>query len=75
MPGSNCNTSGLAWSPPAVRSSKILRPNLNMKKVSRTCSGLLLALLVCQPQVVLAAGVPPPDPTPDVRFGALEAWM
>ena len=46
-----------------------------MKKVSRTCSGLLLALLLCQPQVVLAAGVPPPEPTPDVRFGALEAWM
>ena len=47
-----------------------------MKNSWRTCFVLLLAaLLVCQPQAVLAASVAPPDPKPDVRFGALEAWM
>ena len=61
---------------PRGHSCKILRSNLWMNNFWRTCFGVFLAaLLVCQPQAVLAAGVPPPDPMPDVRFGAVEAWM
>ena len=47
-----------------------------MKNLLRTCfAALLAALLLCQPVAVLAAGELPPDSKPDVRFGAVEAWM
>ncbi|MEY3150099.1 MAG: hypothetical protein RLY92_326 [Chloroflexota bacterium] len=47
-----------------------------MKNLLRTCfAALLAALRLCQPVAVLAAGELPPDSKPDVRFGAVEAWM